>query len=98
MDKRFSFPKEKMKILMLEAIHPVSRSTFESAGYKTEIMSAALPESELLKIIPNVHVLGIRSKTQISANVFKAAKNLLTVGCFCIGTNQVDLEAAAGAG
>lgn len=94
-EKKFSFPKEKIKILLLEGIHPAARDIFEDAGYTVEMTQSAMPEAELEKIIPGVHLLGIRSKTQITARVLESARHLLAVGCFCIGTNQVDLETAA---
>lgn len=95
LDRKFSFPKEKMKILLLEGVHPIARDTFEEAGYTVEMTASALSEEQLLKVMPGVHILGIRSKTQVTARVLEAAKPLLAIGCFCIGTNQVDLEAAA---
>jgi D-3-phosphoglycerate dehydrogenase / 2-oxoglutarate reductase len=98
MPPKHSFPKDKIKFLLLENIHPVSKERLHEAGYSAEYKKAALSEEELLKIIPSVHVLGIRSKTQVSARVLEAAKNLIALGCFCIGTNQVDLEAAAACG
>lgn len=96
--KKHSFPKSKVKILMLEAVHPVTKEYFKEAGYSVEILPSALSEKELIKIIPEVHLLGIRSKTQVNSKVLDAAKNLLAVGCFCIGTNQVDLEHAGSNG
>lgn len=90
-----SFPREKMKILFLENIHPAAAEKLSQAGYSAEQRKVALSEEELCKVIPSVHLLGIRSKTQVTAKVLKAAKNLLGIGCFCIGTDQVDLEAAA---
>ena len=90
-----SFPREKLKILLLEAIHPATKKRFEDAGYVAELIKPALTEAELLKQIPDCHVLGIRSKTTLTQKVLEHAKNLLAVGCFCIGTNQVELDAAA---
>jgi D-3-phosphoglycerate dehydrogenase len=95
---KHSFPKSKVKVLLLEGVHPVSKEYFAEAGYKAEILPSALNEKELLKIIPEVHLLGIRSKTNISEKVIEAGKNLLAIGCFCIGTNQVALEKAASGG
>jgi D-3-phosphoglycerate dehydrogenase len=95
MAKQYSYPKEKMKILLLEGIHPACVERFAAAGYHAELVKGALSEEELLGAIPAVHILGVRSKTQVTARVLEAAHNLLSVGCFCIGTDQVDLEAAA---
>jgi D-3-phosphoglycerate dehydrogenase len=95
MSPQFSFPKDKMKILLLEGIHEVAAETFAEAGYTAEIQASAMTEDELIEHIPGVHFIGIRSKTHLTAPVFEAATSLLGVGCFCIGTNQVNLEAAA---
>lgn len=94
-DKRFSYPKEKIRIVFLESIHPAARELFESAGYSVEMLPNALPEDQLVEAIQSVHILGIRSKSEINRRVLSSAKMLLAVGCFCIGTNQVDLLAAA---
>jgi D-3-phosphoglycerate dehydrogenase len=92
----FSFPKEKIKVLLLEAIHPEAKNKFNELGYTTtELIAKALPEKELCERIKDVHILGIRSKTMVTNAVIDAATNLLAIGCFCIGTNQVDLDAAA---
>ncbi len=94
-----SFPKEKIKVLLLEGIHPIAVQKLHEAGYPTvELLKPALSEGELLKALPKVHILGIRSKTQLTKKVLEAAPHLLSVGCFCIGTNQVELDAAAHAG
>lgn len=90
-----SFPKEKMKILLLEGIHPAGAACFEAADYRVDLRSSAMSEDELLKEIGGVHVLGLRSKTRLTERVLDEAKNLLAAGCFCIGTDQVDLTAAA---
>lgn len=95
MQKQFSFPKEKMKILLLEGIHQACVERLCQAGYRPELMKGALSEDELCEAIPSLHMLGIRSKTQVTDKVLRKAKNLLAVGCFCIGTDQVDLESAA---
>jgi D-3-phosphoglycerate dehydrogenase len=95
MEKRYSFPREKMKILLLEGVHQACTDRFLQAGYQPELLKNALSEEELLKLISGVHVLGIRSKTQVTKRVIDAAENLLAIGCFCIGTDQVDLATAA---
>jgi D-3-phosphoglycerate dehydrogenase / 2-oxoglutarate reductase len=90
-----SYPKEKINILFLENISDVAVAKFKSAGYSSvKKMPGALPEEELIKEIKNVHLLGIRSKTQVSKEVLAAASKLQAIGCFCIGVNQVNLDAA----
>jgi D-3-phosphoglycerate dehydrogenase / 2-oxoglutarate reductase len=89
-----SFPKNQIKVLLLENIHSNAIELFSREGYQLETLTTALGEAQLKEKIRDVHVLGIRSKTQISANVLKEAKRLLTIGCFCIGTNQVEVDAA----
>lgn len=99
MKKRLSLPKDKIKVLLLEGVHPSAAQSFEQNGYTTvQQLPDALSEQDLIKAIADVHILGIRSRTQITPPVVAAAQHLLTVGCFCIGTNQVDLKATAGAG
>lgn len=95
-DKKItSYPKEKINILFLENISDVAVNYFKSAGYSNvRKISGALSEEQLIKEIKNVHLLGIRSKTKITANVLNAAEKLQAIGCFCIGTNQVDLKNA----
>ena len=91
----FSLGKQKIKILLLEGVNPSAVAAFKAAGYENiDYQPAALPQDELLVKIADVHFVGIRSHTQLNAQVFAAAKKLLSVGCFCIGTNQVDLQAA----
>ncbi|MGV3529023.1 MAG: phosphoglycerate dehydrogenase [Flavisolibacter sp.] len=90
-----SYPKEKIKILLLENISDTAVKKFTDAGYaQVEKFSKALPEEELIHAIKNVHLLGIRSKTQITPAVLNAAKKLQAIGCFCIGVNQVNLQKA----
>jgi D-3-phosphoglycerate dehydrogenase len=93
-----SYPKSKIKILLLENVHDSAREMFEGEGFQVETASTALGEVELTRRIADVHVLGIRSKTRVPAAALAEAKRLLALGCFCIGTNQVDLEAAKGHG
>lgn len=91
----FSLGKQKIKILLLEGVHPSAMDVFKAAGYDNiDYYPSALPEAELLEKIADVHFVGIRSRTQLNAKIFAAAKKLIGVGCFCIGTNQVDLQAA----
>jgi D-3-phosphoglycerate dehydrogenase len=89
-----SYPKSKIKVLLLENVHDSAREMFESEGFQVETASTALGEAELTRRIADVHVLGIRSKTRVPAAALAEAKRLLALGCFCIGTNQVDLVAA----
>ncbi len=89
-----SFPKNQIKVLLLENIHPLAKEIFSTEGYQVETLTGALGEAELKEKIRDVHILGIRSKTQVTEAAIAEAKRLLTIGCFCIGTNQVDLTAA----
>jgi len=89
-----SFPKSEIKILLLENIHPVAGEAFSADGFHVETASSALPEAELAARVRDVHVLGIRSKTQVTPKVLDVARRLLAVGAFCIGTNQVALDHA----
>jgi len=90
-----SYPKEKIRILFLENISDAAVRNFRQQGYsKVEKISKALTEAQLINEIKDVHILGIRSKTLITPAVLAAAKKLQAIGCFCIGVNQVDLNAA----
>jgi D-3-phosphoglycerate dehydrogenase len=90
-----SYPKEKIRILFLENISDLAVKNFQQQGYvQVEKISKALTEEELIKEIKDVHILGIRSKTQVTAKVLEAAKKLQAIGCFCIGVNQVNLKEA----
>jgi D-3-phosphoglycerate dehydrogenase / 2-oxoglutarate reductase len=94
-----SYPKEKIKILLLENVSDVAVKNFARQGYShVEKLSKALPEAELIQAIKNVHLLGIRSKSQITKAVLEAAEKLQAIGCFCIGVNQVNLDVATGNG
>jgi len=93
--EKTSYPKEKIRVLFLENISDLAVKGFQQQGYvKVEKITRALTEDELVKEIKDVHILGIRSKTQITARVLEAATKLQAIGCFCIGVNQVDLKAA----
>jgi D-3-phosphoglycerate dehydrogenase len=99
MSQTTSFPKDKIKVLLLENISPSAKTEFEKAGYTdVEIVKGALSEDELISALEDVRILGIRSKTQLTEKVLKAAEKLMGVGCFCIGTNQVDLDTATSEG
>lgn len=93
--KPTSYPKEKVNILFLENISDKAVQTFRDAGYTSvRKLTGALSEEQLIKEVKDVHLLGIRSKTQITPSVLEAAKKLQAIGCFCIGVNQVDLKNA----
>jgi len=93
--KNTSYPKEKVNVLFLENISDTAVRLFKDAGYTSvRKLTGALSEEDLLKEIKDVHLLGIRSKTQITSRVLDAAVKLQAIGCFCIGTNQVDLKKA----
>ena len=98
MTDQFSYPKEKIKIVLLENIHQVAVEKLKSAGYGVTEIPKSLAEDDLLEIIKDAHVLGIRSKTKITEKHIAAAKRMLAIGCFGIGTNQVALQAATSAG
>ena len=87
-----------MKVLLLENIHPVAAEAFRRAGFEVDARTGSLSEDELLDALPGVSLLGIRSNTTITPRVLEAGKDLLAVGCFCIGTNQVDLADASARG
>jgi D-3-phosphoglycerate dehydrogenase len=90
-----SYPKEKINILFLENISDVAVKYFNAGGYvNVKKLNGALSEEQLIKEIKNVHLVGIRSKTQLTAKVLAAAEKLQAIGCFCIGVNQVDLKTA----
>ena len=94
-----SFPREKINILLLEGVHPSAIQHFKDQGYRNiEALNGSLTEKELLQRIPQVHLLGIRSKTQVTPAVIAKADKLLAAGAFCIGTNQIDLSGARNKG
>ncbi len=87
-----SYPKEKINILLFENISSKAVAVFKDNGYSNvQIIAGALPEDELIKAVKDVHLLGIRSKTQVTERVLGSAKKLQAIGCFCIGVNQVNL-------
>jgi D-3-phosphoglycerate dehydrogenase len=94
-----SYPRQDIKVLLLEGVSASAVDTFHRAGYsQVELHAKSLPEDELKARIGEAHIIGIRSRTQLTAEVLAQAKRLIAVGCFCIGTNQVDLGAARLAG
>ena len=90
-----SYPRKKIRILLLENISDSAVDEFKKGGYvEVRKLNGALTEDQLMRAVRGVHLIGIRSKTQITKNVVDAADKLLAIGCFCIGVNQVDLRAA----
>jgi len=97
--KPTSLEKSKIKFLLLEGLHQSAVDTLTAAGYTNiEYLKTSLPEEELSEKIRDVHFIGLRSRTQLNATVLAAAEKLQAIGCFCIGTNQVDLQAALARG
>ena len=94
MNTAISYPKNRINVLLLENVHPVAIELMKAEGFNVETYPAALTEEELCEKIKNVSVLGIRSKTQVTAKVLESAGRLMVIGAFCIGTNQIDLKAA----
>ncbi|MDP5343645.1 MAG: phosphoglycerate dehydrogenase [Litorivicinaceae bacterium] len=93
---RTSFDKSRLKILLLEGIHPSAERVFRDAGYSNiEAISTALTDQALIEKLEGVHFLGIRSASQVTRKIVESADKLVAIGCFCIGTNQVDLQAAS---
>ena len=97
--KKTSYPKQDIRVLLLEGVSQTAVETFRAAGYtQIDFHDKSLPEEELKRRIAEAHIIGIRSRTHLTADVLAQARRLIAVGCFCIGTNQVDLEAAELAG
>ncbi|MEM6893369.1 MAG: phosphoglycerate dehydrogenase [Bacteroidota bacterium] len=90
--RSLSYPKNRIKILLLENVHPDAFENLSEEGFSVELIKHSLTEEELIERIKGVHVLGIRSKTQVTQKVLDAANKLLVVGAFCIGTTQIDLN------
>jgi len=95
---RYSFPRSKMKVMLLENIHPEAVRAMVLEGYDVETHKGALDFETLKDAIKGVHVLGIRSKSEVTADIIKAADKLMAIGAFCIGTNQIDLKACSDKG
>ena len=96
---RYSLDKSKIKVLLLEGVDPSAVELFHQAGYsQVEYLKGALDDAELQEKIRDVHFLGIRSRTHLTEEVLSRAEKLVAIGCFCIGTNQVDLGAAESRG
>ncbi|QLG43898.1 phosphoglycerate dehydrogenase [Costertonia aggregata] len=92
--RNISYPKNRIKILLLENVHTAAFENLSEDGFSVELVTHSLPEEELIEKIKDVHVLGIRSKTHVTRKVLDSANKLLVVGAFCIGTTQIDLEHA----
>lgn len=92
--RAISYPKNRIKVLLLENVHAEAKRLFNLEGYTIEVISSALEEDELIEKIKDVSILGIRSKTNVTAKVLEQANKLIAIGAFCIGTNQIDLKAA----
>ncbi len=90
--RKISYPKNRIKILLLENVHQAAVENLSKDGFSVELLKTSLSEEELIEKIKGIHVLGIRSKTQVTKKVLDAADKLLVVGAFCIGTTQIDLE------
>lgn len=95
MNTAISYPKNRIKVLLLENIHHDAERKLKEEGYQVEVHPAAMDEDELSERIKDVSILGIRSKTNVTAKVLENANRLISLGAFCIGTNQIDLEACA---
>lgn len=95
MNTAISYPKNRIKVLLLENIHPDAARRLKEEGYQVETHDAAMDEAELAERIKTVSILGIRSKTQVTKKVLENANRLLAIGAFCIGTNQIDLTASS---
>jgi len=93
-----SYPLEKIRVVLLEGVHPVAEERLSREGFDVTRLEDALEGDALVEAAGDAHLLGIRSKTQLTAEFFERARRLWAVGCFCIGTNQVDLKAAASHG
>ena len=88
------YPPNKIRAVLLEGVHPVATRMLEAEGFEVVNLAKSPPESELRALLESAHVIGIRSKTELTAPLLQNAKNLAAIGCFCIGTNQVDIAKA----
>lgn len=92
--KKLSYPKNKIKILLLEDVHINAKNTFSTGGFDVDLIATSLDENELCQRIKGISILGIRSKTIITKKVLEHADRLMAIGAFCIGTNQIDIDEA----
>jgi len=95
MKRSLSYPKNKIKVLLLENIDSLAQDILSEEGYSVKTVSSALSEKELIDEIKNISIIGIRSKTQLSSEIINSSTKLLAIGAFCIGTNQIDSKASA---
>ena len=95
MSKELSYPKGKIRIVLAEKIHPAAAERFCEAGYAVESIPRALQEDELREVLKDAHILGVRSRTKVLKEFVEGSKRLLSVGCFSVGTDQVDLAATS---
>ena len=86
---------EAIRVVLLEGVSVLALNEFKSQGFDVEYLKVALQGADLIEKIKDAHIIGVRSRTQVTAEVLRACKNLMAVACFCIGTNQVDLDVAA---
>jgi D-3-phosphoglycerate dehydrogenase len=93
-----SFPKNRIKIVLVENIHAAGVQMLRDEGYQVETLAGSPEPAKLHKLLKDAHIIGIRSKTDLTPEAFNAAERLLGVGCFCIGTNQVNLDHACSIG
>ncbi|KAL0490059.1 2-oxoglutarate reductase [Acrasis kona] len=93
-ERRTFFPKHEVRVLLLEGLHEVAVDAFKNQTFQVESLSKSLTTDQLKEKIANVHILGIRSKTTVTKEILDCAKKLKAIGCFCIGTDQVDLDEA----
>ncbi|PZX54881.1 phosphoglycerate dehydrogenase [Algoriphagus chordae] len=93
LNTKFSYPKSRIKVLLLENVHQIGVDLLNEEGYEVEVVASAMSEEELCEKIKNVSIIGLRSKTNLTRKVLENANRLIAVGAFCIGTNQIDLEA-----
>ena len=93
-----SIPLDQIKVLLLENIHPSAEEYFKKQGFNVTRLAHALSEDQLIEQAKDVHLIGIRSKTHLTERFLRSTKHLWAIGCFCIGTNQVDLECATDLG
>ena len=97
--KKTSFPKQDIKVLLLEGVARTAVETFRAAGYSNiEFHEKSLPEAELAAAVATAHIVGIRSRSQLTPDIFQNSRRLMAVGAFCIGTNQIALDAAQARG
>ena len=93
-EKKLSYPKNKINVLLLENINPIAKKIFLNEGYNVKTLSNSLNEKDLIKTIDEISIIGVRSKTKLNKRILDKAKRLLAIGTYCIGTNHIDLDQA----